>query len=127
MKGEIEMKFNWSLKLLLSLLFLAVILSGGPWSAPQPAKAATTNYSEVVTGIQIVPFHISGQYTTTTADVVQFQLPFKAEVLGISATARTVSDATLADESSITVDLAIGGSSPTWDDIAVLLTLRRTN
>jgi hypothetical protein len=39
----------------------------------------------------------------------------------------TVSDTSLADESTITVDLAIGGTNPTWDDITVLLTLRRTN
>jgi len=150
-----------------SLLSVLILLSGflvttGPWGSPAPARAATTNYAEVVTGVQVVPFHISGQYTATAADVIQFQIPFKAKVLGVSATARasggtsptltvdvqedgtsilgsaisitagtvsegTVSDSTLADESSITVDLAIGGTSPTWDDITVLLTLRRTN
>lgn len=126
------------------------------------AFAATTNYSEVIPGIQIVPFHISGQYTATTASVVKFQLPFKAQVLGISATARasggttptltvdvaeggtsilsapiaitagtvsegTLTDTSLADESAITVDLAITGTSPTWNDITVLITFRRTN
>lgn len=129
---------------------------------PIAANAATKNFSEAVPGIQIVPFHISGQYTATTANVVKLTLPFKAEVLGVSATARasggtsptltvdvkeggttilssaisitagtvaegTVTDNSLADESAITVDLTIGGTSPTWNDITVLLTLRRTN
>lgn len=48
----------------------------------------------------------------------------------ISITAGTVSDGTLsdsklADESLITIDLTIGGTSPTWNDITVLLVLKR--
>ncbi len=48
----------------------------------------------------------------------------------VSITAGTVSEATiatstLADEATITVDLAIGGTTPTWDDITVLLTVVR--
>jgi len=31
----------------------------------------------------------------------------------------------LADEAELTIDLAIGGGTPTWDDITVLLTLVR--
>ena len=33
--------------------------------------------------------------------------------------------ATIADESVITIDLTIGGTSPTWDDIDVLITIYR--
>ena len=48
----------------------------------------------------------------------------------ISITAGTVSEgtianATIADESVMEVVLTIGGTSPTWDDITVLLTLVR--
>lgn len=48
----------------------------------------------------------------------------------ISITAGTVSEGTIsaasiADESLITVDLTIGGTTPTWDDITVLLTVIR--
>lgn len=46
----------------------------------------------------------------------------------IAITAGTVSEGTLdadevdiADETEVTVDLTIGGSSPTWDDISVTL------
>ena len=127
-----------------------------------PSHGAVTNYSETITGIQVIPIHISGQYTATIADVAQFKIPFKGHVLGVSATSRasggtsptltvdvqeagttilsspfaitagtvaegTVTDSSLADESIITIDLTIGGTSPTWDDITVLLTVRRTN
>lgn len=125
-------------------------------------EAATTNYSEVINGIQVVPIALPGQYTATAA-TVKFRLPFKAEVLGVSATARasggtgpilevdltedgtsilsspmnitagaitegTVSDKSLADESSVGIQLNIRGvDSPTWNDITTLMTIRRTN
>lgn len=149
------------LKRFVSVLMLMVICTVFA-ALPPASQAATTNYSEVITGIQIVPFHISGQYTATVASVVKFQIPFKAQVLGVSATARAsggtsptltidvkeggttilssamsitagtvtegvVTDTSLADEGTITVDFTIGGTSPTWNDITVILTLRRTN
>lgn len=48
----------------------------------------------------------------------------------IAVTAGAVAEGALAhpdvaDESLITVDLAIGGTTPTWDDITVLLTVVR--
>lgn len=36
-----------------------------------------------------------------------------------------ISDADIADEAAITVDFTIGGTSPTWNDITVLLTCTR--
>lgn len=124
-----------------------------------PAAAATQDYATDFP-VQMLPLHISGQRTTTTANVVKIKLPYKAKLVGVTATARasggttptltvdvleagttvlsapisitagtvaagTVSDATLADEALITVDLTIGGTNPTWDDISVLLTLVR--
>lgn len=141
------------------LLLTAVCAFG---ALPPRSHAATQNYAETIGGIQIVPFHISGQYAATTASVVRFQLPFKAQVLGVSATARAsggtsptltidvleagttilssamsitagtvtegvITDTSLADEAVITVTLTIGGTSPTWNDMTVLLILRRTN
>ena len=146
-------------KLRLALFLCLAILAILPM---QSAKAAVTNYPEVINGIQVIPFHISGQYTATTASVVKFNIPFKAQVMGVSATARasggtsptltvdvkeagttilssaisitagtvsegTVSDTSLADEAAITVDFTIGGTTPTWNDITVLITVRRTN
>lgn len=144
------------LALCLSLLMLSIM------ALPIPAQAATKNYSEAIPGIQVIPFHISGQYTATAVNVVKFNIPFKAEVLSVQATARasggtsptltvdvkeagttilssvisitagtvsegTLSDTSLADESAVTVDFTIGGTTPTWNDITVLITVRRTN
>lgn len=123
------------------------------------AVADTTNYPLTVQ-TSIIPFHISGQYTATTAGVVRFKLPYAAKLIGVSATARasggtsstltvdvkeagttvlsapvsitagtvsegTITDTLLADESTITADLTIGGTSPTWNDITLLLTVVR--
>lgn len=123
------------------------------------AVADTQNYGLGVPE-QVVPFHISGQFTATTAGAIRFKLPFPAKLVGVSATARasggttptlaidvkeagttvlsapiaitagtvsegTVTDSLLADESIITADLTIGGTSPTWNDIVVLLTVVR--
>ena len=92
--------------------------------------------------------------------MVKFLLPFKAKVVGISASARasggttptltvdvlngattmlsapisltagtpaegTVTVANHADESTINVNFAITGTSPTWNDITVILILVR--
>lgn len=125
-----------------------------------PASAATPNFGQT-TQVQVMPFHISGQYTATTTAAVRFQIPYGAKLVGVSASARAsggtsptltvdvksggttvltaplavtagaVSEASiagsgnLADESVITVDLTIGGTSPTWNDIVVFLTLVR--
>lgn len=144
-------------KFLLSVAMLVAFVIYAP-----TAFAATANYPEVIPGIQIVPLVIAGQHTASEAGDVKFLLPFKAQVLGVSATARasggttptltidvkeagtsilsapisitagtvsegTVTDSSLADESLITVDTAITGTNPTWDDITVLLTIRRAN
>ncbi len=63
---------------------------------PAIAPAATPNYSTAIPGVVVIPFHISGQYTATTANVVKFAMPFKARIVGVAATAR-----------------ASGGTSPT--------------
>lgn len=125
-----------------------------------PAQAATQDAAVGGADVVVIPLHISGQYTATTTNVARLTLPFKAQVLGVSASARasggttptltvdvleggttilsapiavtagavaegTVTDAALADESAITVTLTIGGTSPTWNDIVVLITLVR--
>lgn len=129
---------------------------------PVPAHAATPNYAASNPSVVVIPFHISGQYTATTAGVVKFNLPFRARLIGIGANARasggtsptlTVdlkvggvsilttpisitagtyaegaigTSSQIADEASVTIDLNIGGTSPTWNDITVLMTLVRT-
>lgn len=145
------------IKRLLSLVLTAFAVAAFLISAS--TQAATPNYSTAVP-VQVVPFVIAGQYTATTASVIKFKLPFKAKLIGATATARasggtsptltvdvlaggssvlsapvsitagtvgeaTISTSTLADEATITVDLTIGGTNPTWNDITVLLTVVR--
>lgn len=124
------------------------------------ARAATPNVAVGAGQVVVIPFHISGQYTATTANVVKFNMPFPAYVLGVGTTARasggttptltvdvksggttilsapisvtaltysegTVTTSNIPDETAITVDLTIGGTSPTWNDITVLITVAR--
>lgn len=139
---------------------LALAVSTIPDGGNSPAQAATPNYSLAVTGVQVVPIQISGQYTANTTSVVRFKLPFAAQLIGVSASARAsggttptltvdvksagttvlaapvavtagtvseanIANAALADEADITFDLAITGTTPTWNDITVVLTIVR--
>lgn len=142
-----------------SLLIASAALVIGSLIALPAAMADTQNYG-LTAPVNVLAFHVSGQYTATTASVVRFKLPYAAKLVGVSATARasggttptltvdvkeggttvlsapvaitagtvsegTVSDSLLADESTITADLTIGGTSPTWNDITLLLTVVR--
>lgn len=81
----------------------AIALAIAVPTVPQ-AQAATPNYG-VQFPVQVIPFHISGQYTATTANVVRFTLPFKARLIGVSATAR----ASGGTSPTLTVDVLAGG------------------
>ncbi|MGQ9370534.1 hypothetical protein [Azospirillum sp. A39] len=48
-----------------------------------------------------------------------------AVTAGATAEATVAGAGRIADEADITVDLDIGGTTPTWDDIAVVLWLQR--
>lgn len=125
-----------------------------------PAHSAT-NFPAVGAGEgQAMVFTLNRQYTVTTANVVKIAIPFKAQIVGVTATARasggtsptltvdvleagatvlsapiaitagtvaegTITDSAIADEALVTVNLAIGGTSPTWDDITVTLSVIR--
>lgn len=143
----------------LTAAFMVGVLAIASVLAPTHAFAATQNYA-LGTPVMVLPFHISGQYTATTAGVVKFLIPFKAKLIGVSASARasggtsptltvdvlngatsllsapvsitagtpaeaTITTSAIADESTINVNLAITGTSPTWNDITVILTLVR--
>ena len=113
-------------------------------------------------GVALVPvaLEFSGQRTATQTAVARFQLPFKARLVGASASARAtggtsptldvdvrddgvsmlsaamsitagavtegaIANPEIADESEITVDFTITGSSPTWDDMTLFLLFAR--
>lgn len=143
---------------LTALALVAAVAIGALFALP-PAYAATPNFAPS-TSVYVIPIQISKQWTTTTTNVVRFAIPFKARLVGVSASARvsggttptltvdvlkggvtvlsapvtvtagavaegTVTVPTLEDESVITMTLTIGGTTPTWDDITVLLTVVR--
>ncbi|MEW6332454.1 MAG: hypothetical protein AB1560_13435 [Pseudomonadota bacterium] len=148
--------FNPFKKILLAaLLALAVFL-------PAVAPADTPNYPIANPGLVVFTFQYDGQFTTTTAGVTRFAMPFKARVIGAQAscntiggsatptnsvdinddgttilsadmgvdTADTVESGTIAspsiaDESVITIDFTITGTSPTFDDCTVVLVVMR--
>jgi len=110
--------------------------------------------------MEVMTFHVSGQYTATTAGVVKFLMPMPARLIGVSANARastgttptltvdvkqggvsvlsapvsltagtpaegTITTPLITDEATITVDFTIGGTTPTWNDMTILLTFIR--
>ena len=144
----------------LAAAVLAAALFAAPLALAPAAQAATGNVAAGTPGVVLLPFHLDGQFTADTTAVVRLRLPFKAHVLGVSASARasggttptltvnvkddgttilsapiavtaaavsegTVTAPSIADESVITIDLVITGTSPTWDDVDVLITLFR--
>lgn len=69
-----------------------------------------------------------GTSPTLTVDVKEAGSTILSAPISVTAgtvNEGTISDAALADEAVITVDLTIGGTSPTWDDITVVLVLKR--
>jgi hypothetical protein len=121
---------------------------------------ATKTPDVATPGVVLLPIHLAGQYTADRTAAARIKLPFKAMVLGVSASARAsggttptlavdiqaggttilaapidvtagavaegeIATDTVADEAILTVDLDIGGTNPTWDDLDVLVTLVR--
>lgn len=69
-----------------------------------------------------------GTTPTLTVDVLNGSTSMLSAPISITAgtvVEGTITTATHADESTINVNLAIGGSSPTWNDITVVLTVLR--
>lgn len=137
----------------------ALCLTAGMIAAPGDAGAATVNQPPSV-NVEVITLHVSGQYTATTTSVARMQLPFRAKVIGVSATSRVsggtsptltidvlegavsilsapisitagtvtegvITDDDIADEALLNVNFAITGTSPTWNDMTILLTLVR--
>jgi hypothetical protein len=152
--------------LMVALLLAVTVLSTvGPRPKYAPplmasAEAATPNISVGGGQVMVFPFHISGQYTATTASVARFAMPQPCDLIGVGASARasggtsptltvdvksggstvlsapisvtagsytegTITTTAIADEAAITFDFTITGTSPTWNDMTVLLTCSR--
>lgn len=69
-----------------------------------------------------------GTSPTLTIDVKEAGTTILSSAITVTAGSvaeGTITDAAIADEAEITVDLTIGGTSPTWDGVMVLLTCAR--
>jgi hypothetical protein len=91
-------RFKSILFIFLMSLFIAL---------PAITLAATPNPSTSSTGYIMFPIQISGQYTSTTASVVKFKLPWPHKLLYVGAVAR----ASGGTSPTLTVDLKMGGTS----------------
>jgi hypothetical protein len=89
------------------------------FALPFPAKLLSVTATARASG---------GTSPTLTVDVKEGGTSVLSAPVSITAgtvATATVSDSALADEASMTVDLAITGTNPTWNDITVLLALAR--
>lgn len=81
-----------------------------------------------VLGVQASARASGGTAPTLTVDVQAGGVSILSTPVAVTAGAvaqATLSTATLADEAAMTVNLAIGGTSPTWNDIVVMMTVAR--
>jgi hypothetical protein len=98
----------------------------GQWTATTTSVIKYTNPAKMkLIGVSATARASGGTSPTLTVDV----LAGGTTVLSapISITAGTVAEgtivtSTIADEAAVTVNLAITGTSPTWNDITILLT-----
>ena len=64
------------------LAVVAAVLIGLAALAPQADAAVPTFAVGTRVEVEVLPFHISGQYTANTTAVVRFAIPFKARLVG---------------------------------------------
>ncbi|WP_119304960.1 hypothetical protein [Dongia deserti] len=101
----------------------------GQYTANTTAVARLTlPFPAAVLGVSASARASGGTSPTLTVDVLEGGVTILSAPVAVTAGAvaeATVTDTNLADEAAITVNLAIGGTSPTWNDIVVLVTLFR--
>ena len=81
-----------------------------------------------VVGVSVSARASGGTSPTLTVDIKDDGSTILSSTVSVTAgvvSEGTISAPAIADESVVTVDLTIGGSSPTWDDVTVLLTVVR--
>ena len=107
---------------------IPVHLSGAYAASTTAAARFDVPFKSTLVSVQASARFSTGTNETLTIDVQENGTSVLST--NISATAGsvkfgTISDATLADEAEITVDLTLGGTSPSWSDILILFTLLR--
>lgn len=93
-------KFQHTLLALAAFAALALSASIAP-----PVEAAVTNIAPAVGQVVVIPLHLSGTYSATTAAVAKFNMPFPCKMIGVGAVPRALTG------SSNTVDVLLGGTT----------------
>lgn len=103
-------------------------LSGQYTATATSAVKFTLPFKAKLIGVQANARASGGTSPTLTVDVLAGGTSVLSSAISITAgtvAEGTIATSALADEATITVTLTIGGTSPTWNDITVLLTLVR--
>lgn len=101
----------------------------GQWTATTTGVATIKlPFPAKLIGVSATARASGGTTPTLTVDVKQGSTSVLSAPISITAgtlSEGTITTSSLTDESTISVNLAIGGTSPTWNDITVLLTVIR--
>lgn len=110
------------------VVLLPVHLSG-QYTANRTAVARIKlPFAAKVLGVSATARVSGGTTPTLTVDVLAAGTSILADPVAVTAGAvaeANVETDRIADEALVTINLAIGGTSPTWDDLDVLITLAR--
>lgn len=89
----------------LKFVALAIAISMVFLAPSQKAGAAVQNYAAAINGVVVIPLHLTGTISATTAAVAKFNMPFPCKMIGVGAVPRALTG------SSNTVDVLLGGTT----------------
>ncbi|MBF0248038.1 MAG: hypothetical protein HQL36_08210 [Alphaproteobacteria bacterium] len=110
------------------VVLLPVHLQGQHTADVTAAARIKLPFPAKVLGVSAAARASGGTTPTLTVDVLDDGVSMLSAPIAVTAGAvaeGTVTSTAVGDESVVTVNLAIGGTTPTWDDIDVLVTLVR--
>lgn len=109
------------------VMVLPLFIAGQRTATVTPIKFAMPQPCNMI-GVGATARASGGTSPTLTVDVQDDGTTILSSAISITAgtwSEGTISAAAISDESVMTVVLTIGGTTPTWDDITVLLTCSR--
>lgn len=107
---------------------IPIYLSGQRTATTASVVKFTLPFAAKLVGVTTTARASGGTTPTLTVDVKAGGTSVLSAPIAVTAgtvAEGTITTSTLPDESAMTVDLAITGTSPTWDDITLLLTVVR--
>lgn len=110
------------------VFFVPIQLSGQVTADKTAAVKITLPFEAKVIGATATARASGGTTPTLAIDILDDGVTILSAPIAVTAGAvaeGTVSAPVIADESVVTVNLDLGGTSPTWDDITITLTLAR--